>query len=107
MDGRKHNSGSIGNNGGRRPKATEQALAEKLHPLNDKALQALESGLENGQSWAVKLYFEYLYGKPRQIEPQLDKDEKDNKVIVEVFTKSPDGQGGWLSEKVKTFDDQG
>jgi hypothetical protein len=85
MDGRKNNKGTIGNNGGRKPKATEQALAEKLHPLSEKALQALENGLEAGQPWAVKLYFEYLYGKPRQIEPDPDQAKEDNQIKVTFY----------------------
>jgi hypothetical protein len=64
MDKRKNNGGH--SNGGRKPKAEEQKLVEKLTPLIDKAYKALETGLQDDQSWAVKLFFEYLYGKPRQ-----------------------------------------
>jgi hypothetical protein len=64
MDKRKNNGGH--SNGGRKPKAEEQKLIEKLTPLVGKAYKALETGLNQDQSWAVKLYFEYMYGKPRQ-----------------------------------------
>jgi len=64
MDNRKNNGGN--KNAGRKPKAEEQKLVEKLTPLIDKAYKALETGLQDDQSWAVKLFFEYLYGKPRQ-----------------------------------------
>jgi len=50
---------------GRKPKAEEQKLIEKLTPLNDLALESLKKGLEKEQ-WAVKLYFEYFYGRPQQ-----------------------------------------
>ena len=66
MDGRRNNKGTIGNNGGRKPKADEQKLIEKLTPMEDKAHAALKQALEEGKPWAVKLFFEYLYGKPRQ-----------------------------------------
>jgi len=64
MDKRKNNGGH--SNGGRKPKAEEQKLIEKLTPLVGKAYKALENGLNQDQSWAVRLYFEYMYGKPKQ-----------------------------------------
>ncbi len=51
---------------GRKSKAEEQKLIEKLSPLNTIALKALKTALKNEDSWAVKLYFEYFYGKPKQ-----------------------------------------
>lgn len=51
---------------GRKPKVEEQKLAERLEPLDDIAFQALEKGLKEFQSWAVKLFMEYRYGKPKQ-----------------------------------------
>mgnify|MGYP003123994921 FL=1 len=50
---------------GRKPKAEEQKLIEKLTPLNDLALESLKKGLEKKEQWAVKLYFEYFYGRPQ------------------------------------------
>lgn len=63
-DGRKNNGGH--SNGGRKSKAEEQKLIEKLSPLEPKAHKALENALKEEESWAVKLFFEYLYGKPKQ-----------------------------------------
>jgi len=51
---------------GRKSKADEQQLVERLSPLDDKGFKALSDGLEDGQSWAVKLFMEYRYGKPKQ-----------------------------------------
>ena len=51
---------------GRKPKADEQKLIEKLTPLNELALNSLKKGLEKKEQWAVKLYFEYFYGRPQQ-----------------------------------------
>ena len=66
MDGRRNNKGTKGNKGGRKPKAEEQELIERLSPLEDKGFKALQDGLDDGQSWAVKLFLEYRYGKPKQ-----------------------------------------
>jgi hypothetical protein len=66
MDKRKNNKGTIGNKGGRPPKADEQQLIERLNPMHPMALKAIENGLKDSQSWAVKLFMEYYYGKPQQ-----------------------------------------
>ena len=68
MDGRKGNGAKKGENRGqgRKPKADEQKLIEKLTPLVPKAYKALEISLQDAEGWAVKLFFEYMYGKPKQ-----------------------------------------
>lgn len=64
--------GSVKDNGGarkgagRKPKADEQKLIEKLSPLEPLALKALKEAIQDNQSWAVKMYMEYVYGKPRE-----------------------------------------
>jgi len=51
---------------GRKSKAEEQSLVEKLSPLSDLAFDALTEALKGKKDWAVKLFFEYSYGKPKQ-----------------------------------------
>ena len=34
--------------------------------MSETALNSLREGLEKKQQWAVKLFFEYFYGKPQQ-----------------------------------------
>ena len=58
--------GGIRKGQGRPPKADEQKLIEKLTPLANDAYKALQDALKDGQGWATKLYFEYMYGKPKQ-----------------------------------------
>jgi TPR repeat protein len=91
-DGRANNGGHK-TNGGRKPKAEEQKLIERLSPLADKAYKALEKAVNQGDAWAVKLFFEYLYGKPKQSIEQttvaLDKEVsiEEIKAIKEEFFK--------------------
>ena len=66
MDGRKNNRGTLGNKGGRPPKAQEQQLIEALTPMCDLALEKLEENIRAGESWAVKMFMEYFYGKPKE-----------------------------------------
>ena len=51
---------------GRKAKAEEQKLIENLTPMNEMALESLKKGLEKKEQWAVKLFFEYFYGRPQQ-----------------------------------------
>jgi hypothetical protein len=67
IDKRKYNKGTLGNKGGRKPKAEEQRLIETLEPMHPIALDALKKALHDKQSWAVKLFFEYFYGKPTTV----------------------------------------
>jgi hypothetical protein len=54
-------------NAGRKTKAEEAKLVERLTPLADLAYKAFESGLKQGEQWAVKMWFEYMHGKPSQM----------------------------------------
>lgn len=53
-------------NAGRKSKADEARLIEKLSPLEDLAHAKLQEAIESGKDWAIKMYFEYMYGKPKQ-----------------------------------------
>ena len=60
------NNGGARKGAGRKSKAAEQKLIENLTPMNDMALESLQKGLEKKEQWAVKLFFEYFFGKPQQ-----------------------------------------
>ena len=64
MDKRKNNGGHP--NSGRKSKADEIAMIERLSPMQDKAYKALEQGVENGDFKFVQLYFNYYAGKPKE-----------------------------------------
>lgn len=66
IDRRKFNRGAKFVSG-RKPKAEEQKLVEKLTPFEPMALAALERAVKSQEPWAIKLYFEYMYGKPKQV----------------------------------------
>ena len=65
-DGRKNNSGTLGNNGGRPPKSEELALISRLSPMDDLALKLLNDKLEEGDMSALKMFMEYRWSKPKQ-----------------------------------------
>jgi hypothetical protein len=49
---------------GRKSKAEEQKLVEKLSPIEPKALEVFKKAIQEEKQWAVKMFFEYMYGKP-------------------------------------------
>ena len=75
-DLRKYNRGTIGNKGGgRHTNNDEIKLIEQLTPLEPDAYSALKAGLQRGEFKYVQLFFNYYYGKPKQItEIQLEEE---------------------------------
>jgi hypothetical protein len=84
VDKRKNNGGHS-TNGGRKSKAEEQSLIEKLSPLEPKAYEALEAALNDGKDWAVKLFFQYNYGMPKQVVDQHNTHDINTFNINDVF----------------------
>ena len=64
MDKRKFNGGN--KNAGRKAKDHERKVVEVLEPFHSDAVEQLQLAVKAGKDWAIKLYFEYYYGKPRQ-----------------------------------------
>ena len=86
MDKRANNKGTIGTKGGRKPRAEEQKLIEHLTPMSGIALEALQEGIKQKQQWAVKLYFEYFYGKPQQRVDVTTNDESLNVPLINFIS---------------------
>ena len=84
MDKRKDNGGARAG-AGRKSKGEEQKLIENLTPMNPIALKALNNGLKNDESWAIKLFFEYFYGKPQQRIDVTSGDEPMNIPTISYF----------------------
>ena len=60
------NRGGKRDNAGRKSKAEEVQLLEKLGPLEPLAFMALEKGLEAGDFKFTQLFYNYYAGKPRE-----------------------------------------
>lgn len=55
-------------NSGRKNKSDEIQLIEKLSPLDPIAFEQLKQGLESGSFAHLKLWFQYRYGRPKQMQ---------------------------------------
>jgi len=68
LDKRKNNGGhSTKGYAGRKPKEDEQHIVETLKPYDELALMKLSEAMEQGKDWAIKLFYNYRYGMPKQI----------------------------------------
>jgi len=63
-DKRKNNGGN--KNAGRKSKSEEVQMIERLTPLEPKAFEALEKGIENGDFKYVQMFYNYYAGKPKE-----------------------------------------
>ncbi len=64
MDGRKNNGGH--KTAGRKSKAEEVQMIERLSPLEPKAFKALQKGVEEGDFKFVQMFYNYYAGKPKE-----------------------------------------
>ena len=85
MDKRKNNGGAR-EGAGRKSKGEEQKLIEKLSPMSEIALDALQKALGKSDPWAIKLYFEYFYGKPQQRVDVTTNDESLNVPLINFIS---------------------
>jgi len=51
---------------GRKPKADEVELIERLSPMDDLALQKLKEGVSSGDFKFIQLFMSYRYGRPKE-----------------------------------------
>jgi len=72
---KKDNRGGARKGAGRKRKDVEQKLVETLTAYDEVAMEALIDAVKDGESWAIKLFMEYRYGKPvARIEGNVDMD---------------------------------
>lgn len=69
MDKRRFNGAKKGvyQGQGRAPKVTEIELIERLTPFDSIALKELEKGIKRGEFAFLKLFLEYRFGKPKEM----------------------------------------
>lgn len=85
MDGRKKNKGTIGNKGGRKPKADEEKLIQRLSELDDLAFDCLRKGISLGEYNFWNKFMEFRYGKPKERVDVTSNEESINLPIIKFF----------------------
>ena len=51
---------------GRRAKEIDQQMIESLSVFTEDAYKVLGENIKKGKFWAIKIWFERMYGKPRE-----------------------------------------
>jgi hypothetical protein len=87
MEKKKH--GGTRANSGRKSKAEEQSLVDKLKPIDPIARRVLQNAVNGGEKWAVELFFKYFYGLPTQVIDQTINTE-DNEIRIEIVKAKKD-----------------
>ncbi len=76
---------------GRKSKADEFKLLDKLSPMEDLFIQVLHNGLKKGDYKFAQLYANYFYGKPRETQDiTLNQDTPLFEVVVKDNEPSTD-----------------
>jgi len=90
-DGRRNNGGhSTKGFAGRKPKADEIKLIEKLDSIIDKdaVIQKMLEMIEDDNFPALKLYMEYRFGKPKETVHNTHEFAKGIEDIKELYAKA-------------------
>ena len=84
MDKRKFNGGAR-KGAGRPAKADELKFLEKLdkHIDQDEAIESLKQLIKDGNFNAIKLYFEYRFGKPKEVVENINMNYDNGKITEE------------------------
>tara|TARA_R110002049_G_scaffold295766_1_gene483369 strand:- start:11 stop:295 length:285 start_codon:yes stop_codon:yes gene_type:complete len=72
-------------NSGRPAKADELKFLEKLdkHIDQDEAIKSLKELIKDGNFNAIKLYFEYRFGKPKEVVENINMNYENGKITEE------------------------
>lgn len=85
-DGRRNNGGhSTKGRAGRPSKANEIKFIEKLdkHINQDEAIKVLKDLISDGNFQAIKMYFEYRFGKPKEVVENINRNYDAGKLTEE------------------------
>jgi hypothetical protein len=88
MDNRKNNKGTIGNKGGRPPKADEIKLIESMDAIAapQSVWEALYKRVKDGDTTAIKTWLQYRFGMPKQTIDQTTNHNLNNFDLKDIIT---------------------
>lgn len=74
-------------NSGRRAKEIDQQMLERLSVFTDDAYRVLGENIKKGKFWAIKIWFERMYGKPKEYK-DLNVTSNQETPLFEIIYKS-------------------
>jgi hypothetical protein len=92
----KTNHGGVRNGAGRKPKEDELKIIERLDNIieSDEAIKSLKRLIADNNFNAIKLYFEYRFGKPKETIENINRNydagkltEEEAKMLTKVLNE--------------------
>ena len=90
MEKKKSTRGGKRANAGRKPKAEEVKLIEKLTPLDALAFRQLKKGVTSGNYKFLELFLKYRWGNPKSTVDVTSGGESFSKPIIDFFSTDED-----------------
>ena len=75
-------------NSGRRAKEIDQQMLERLSVFTDDAYRVLGENIKKGKFWAIKIFFERMYGKPKEYKDLSVSSNQETPLFKIIYTKS-------------------
>ena len=72
---------------GRKSKEIDQQMLERLSVFTDDAYRVLGENIKKGKFWAIKIFFERMYGKPKEYK-DLNVTSNQETPLFEIIYKS-------------------
>ena len=72
---------------GRRAKEIDQQMIESLSVFTEDAYRVLGENIKKGKFWAIKIWFERMYGKPREYK-DVNVTSNQEQPLFEIIYKS-------------------
>jgi hypothetical protein len=73
---------------GRRAKEIDQKMIEQLSVFTEDAYRVLGENIKKGKFWAIKIFFERMYGKPREYKDVNVTSNQETPLFKIIYTKS-------------------
>ena len=75
-------------NSGRRAKEIDQQMLERLSVYTDDAYRVLGENIKKGKFWAIKIWFERMYGKPKEYKDLSVSSNQETPLFKIIYAKS-------------------
>ena len=91
-------------NSGRQGKEIEQKMIEQLSVFTEDAYRVLGENINKGKYWALKMFFERMYGKPKEYKDVNVTSNQENPLFQIVYKSTAEME--LENNKLNKYDEQ-
>ena len=91
-------------NSGRQGKEIEQKMIEQLSVFTEDAYRVLGENIKKGKYWAIKIFFERMYGKPKEYKDVNVTSNQENPLFQIVYKSTAEME--LENNKLNKYDEQ-